>query len=138
MLYVNKKVIIIRVETLAYLEEVAKTRSISKAAENLYLSKSSLSAAIKNLENELGVSLLNRSSYGVELTDAGEMVVKKSKIIFELFEQIKEECWIYEENEKIEEITCVMTESFANNIFPDLLRKLRQRFWRSKNKNNTV
>jgi len=127
MLYVNKKVIIIRVETLAYLEEVAKTRSISKAAENLYLSKSSLSAAIKNLENELGVSLLNRSSYGVELTDAGEMVVKKSKIIFELFDQIKEECWIYEENEKIEEITCVMTESFANNIFPDLLRKLRQR-----------
>ena len=115
----------IRPETLLYLDEIAKMHSITRAAESLYLSKSSLSAAIKNLENELGVSLLKRSSYGVELTAAGEMVVKKSKIILELFDQLKAECWIYEDN-KIEEITCVMTESFANNIFPDLIRKLRQ------------
>ena len=65
----------ILLRSLVYLQEVAKTQSINKAAENLYISKSALSTAIKNLETEFGVPLLNRSVQGVTLTEAGEMVV---------------------------------------------------------------
>lgn len=57
----------IKLDNLYYLREVAKSGSISKAAERLFMSKSALSAAIKNLEKELGVELLNRSVSGAEL-----------------------------------------------------------------------
>ena len=42
----------IRLEALLYLREIAKTKSINKAADSLYVSKSALSTAIKNLEDE--------------------------------------------------------------------------------------
>lgn len=116
----------VRLEALLYLEEIARTSSITKAADNLFLSKSSVSAAIKNLEEELGAELLKRSSQGTELSVAGEMVVKKSKIIFELLDQMKAECWVYKECAKQETISCYMPESFANNIFPALIKPLRR------------
>ena len=52
----------IRLESLLYLQEIAKYKSINKAADKLFLSKSALSTAIKNLENEFGVPLLNRTA----------------------------------------------------------------------------
>ena len=67
----------IRLEALLYLREIAKTKSINKAADSLYVSKSALSTAIKNLEDEFGVALLNRSVHGVTLTEAGENVVER-------------------------------------------------------------
>lgn len=51
-----------------------KYKSISKAAKELHLSQPGLSMQIQNLENTLGVSLLNRSRRGVELTDEGKIV----------------------------------------------------------------
>lgn len=116
----------VRLEALLYLEEIARTSSITKAADNLFLSKSSVSAAVKNLEEELGAELLKRSSHGTELSVAGEMVIKKSKIVFELLDQMKAECWIYGESEKQETISCYMPESFANNIFPGLIKPLQR------------
>jgi len=52
---------------------VARSKKFSRAAENSYVSQSSLSKQIKALEEELGVELFVRSSAGVSLTPAGEM-----------------------------------------------------------------
>lgn len=79
----------VRLESLLYLQEIAKYKSINKAADKLFLSKSALSTAIKNLENEFGVPLLNRTVHGVSLTAAGENVVEKSNLIFNLINGMK-------------------------------------------------
>lgn len=61
---------------LAYLVEVAKCKSISKAARNLYISQPSLSASIATLEDEIGVALFHRSQSGVTLTEQGEQILE--------------------------------------------------------------
>ena len=57
---------------LKYAVEIANTRSISKAAENLFTSQPNLSRAIKDLENDLKIKIFKRSSKGIEVTIEGE------------------------------------------------------------------
>lgn len=69
-------------QQLKYFIEVAKCRSISAAARNLYISQPSLSQQIINLEKELGIALLIRHSRTVTLSDAGEQfLVHAEKIV---------------------------------------------------------
>lgn len=110
--------------SLMYLQEIAKTQSINKAAENLYISKSALSTAIKNLEAEFGVPLLNRSVQGVTLTEAGEMVVERSSLIFNILNGMKDECKLYTDARY--EINFFMESRFANSMFPYILAEMKQ------------
>lgn len=57
---------------------IGEEKSMTKAAERSFLSLPAASNRIKNLENNLGTSLLYRSSHGVTLTPAGEAFVKHS------------------------------------------------------------
>ncbi|WP_411679995.1 LysR substrate-binding domain-containing protein [Clostridium thailandense] len=62
---------------LEYLQSfyiTVKYNSISKAASHLHLTQPGLSMQLKNLEKELGTSLLIRSNKGVELTEEGKIV----------------------------------------------------------------
>lgn len=63
-----------RIEQLKYMLEVTKTHSVSIAAENLYISQSTISDAIKKLEEELGVQLFERTKQGMFLTAVGEKI----------------------------------------------------------------
>ncbi|MEX2047143.1 MAG: LysR family transcriptional regulator [Chloroflexota bacterium] len=59
---------------LAHLEsfvEVARTGSVSRAAEALFVTQPAVTARLKSLESELGVELFVRSARGMTLTDAG-------------------------------------------------------------------
>ncbi len=58
-------------EQLLYFSEVYRLKSITYAAENLFISRPSLSRAIHRLEEEFDVVLFNRLSDGVEPTAAG-------------------------------------------------------------------
>ncbi|MDP5239808.1 LysR family transcriptional regulator [Uliginosibacterium sp. 31-16] len=54
---------------------VAQQGHLTQAAEQLHLSQPAVTAQIKALEEELGVSLFDRVSSGVQLTDAGKRLV---------------------------------------------------------------
>jgi DNA-binding transcriptional LysR family regulator len=56
---------------LRYLAEIAESGSINKASKNLFISQSSISNAIRELENELGFVIFLRHNKGVEFTDEG-------------------------------------------------------------------
>jgi DNA-binding transcriptional LysR family regulator len=60
---------------LSYVDEVARTGSIRKAAEHLNVTASAVNRRIADLEAELGAPLFDRKPRGVRLTAAGELFV---------------------------------------------------------------
>ena len=62
---------------------VATTGNISKAAKELYISQPAISKSIQKLEESIGARLFERSSRGVTLTDAGELLYTHVTSAFE-------------------------------------------------------
>ena len=79
-----------RIEQLQDIVEVDRTHSLTKAAENLYVTQQTISKAINKLENELGVVLMIRSHKGVQLTDVGKVFVEKAAHIVRDFQELYE------------------------------------------------
>ena len=74
---------------LRYVVAVAEARHFGQAAERCFVSQPSLSASVKNLEEELGVKLFERGKRGVFLTDAGEQIVAQARRALEEAERVK-------------------------------------------------
>ena len=53
------------VQALRYIIAVEHSRSINKAAQHLYVSQSSISRAIKEIEGQIGITLFHRTNKGV-------------------------------------------------------------------------
>lgn len=60
-----------RSEQLEYVAAIARLGSYRRAAEELHISQPSLSATVRNLERELGVSILERGRSGAQVSDEG-------------------------------------------------------------------
>ncbi len=72
---------------LKYAVEVSKTGSISKAAENLFIGQPNVSKGIKELEEEFGFTIFNRTAKGVIPTEKGaEFLDHAKRIIAEINE----------------------------------------------------
>ncbi len=70
---------------------VASLKSISRAAEKLYLTQSAMSARVAALEEELGVLLLDRRDKQFRLTVAGTRFVSYAQKLLELQREVKAE-----------------------------------------------
>ncbi|WP_316826303.1 LysR family transcriptional regulator [Pedobacter miscanthi] len=70
-------------------EAVAHHGSFTKAAEAMFTVQSNVTARIKNLEEEFGVPLFNRTNRKVELTAAGETLMRYSKQLNHLIDEAK-------------------------------------------------
>ena len=67
-------------DPMRYLVEVYRTNSVTKAAENLYISQSTISKSLGKLQRTLGVELFHATKSGVEFTEIGKQVAKRSKV----------------------------------------------------------
>jgi DNA-binding transcriptional LysR family regulator len=67
---------------------VAEQRSFTKASEVLFIAQPSLSKAVQKLEEELDVTLLDRSNRNLKLTEAGKVLYQKSKEALSAVESI--------------------------------------------------
>lgn len=74
---------------LKYAVEVEKTRSINKAAENLFMGQPNLSRAIKELEESLGIIIFKRTSKGISLTPQGEEFMQYAKRIISQVDEVE-------------------------------------------------
>ncbi len=70
-------------QQLRYLIAIAQSGSISSAAHDLYISQSSLSIAVKDIERECGVQIFERSSKGITLTRDGNELLGYARQIVE-------------------------------------------------------
>jgi len=57
---------------------IAQKSNLTRAAETLHISQSAVSAKIKGLEQELGITLFDRSGQGMALTEAGKMLLDEA------------------------------------------------------------
>ncbi len=76
---------------LRYFQAVAEFGSYSRGAEFLRISQPAVSRQIKALEDELGRPLFVRHSHGVNLTDAGRMLLERSQAILRQFDQARDD-----------------------------------------------
>lgn len=70
-------------QQLRYLIAVAEYGSINAAARELFATQSNLSTAIKDLEQELGVTIFTRSNRGVALTNDGTELLGYARQVIE-------------------------------------------------------
>ena len=64
---------------LTYVVKIAETKSMNKAAAELFVSQPALSGAIRELEEEIHTSLFIRTNRGVLLTTQGEEFLRRAK-----------------------------------------------------------
>ena len=69
--------------------KTAELRSMSEAAKAMYISQSSVSQAISEIEKEYGVKLFERLSKGVYLTQAGEQLMEYAVRLISLQQQME-------------------------------------------------
>ncbi|UVI33051.1 LysR family transcriptional regulator [Paenibacillus spongiae] len=73
---------------LSYFLEVAQHASFSKASQSIHLSQPTLSKMVRNLENELGIVLFDRSTRRVVLTEAGKLVQTHAQAVINARQQL--------------------------------------------------
>jgi len=72
------------IDLIKTFQEVAVHGSFSRAATRLNLSKGTVSKYVAELEKRFGIRLLNRSTRSVSLTDAGALLLERSKPMLEM------------------------------------------------------
>jgi len=77
-------------QQLRYAIGIAETGSFNKAAEKLFISQPSLTAAIHDLEDELDLLIFNRTSRGVTLTNEGEEFIAYARELYIHYENVLE------------------------------------------------
>lgn len=106
---------------LRYMIAISETGSLNKAADLLYISQPSLTSAVKELENELGIIIFNRSGKGVTLTNDGAEFLLYAKQIYSQYEDILEK---YGKGGNLKKKFGVSTQhySFAVKAFVDMAK----------------
>ena len=69
---------------------VAECGSVTRAAADLFVTQPALSRRLRQLEEELGASLLDRSRRGVALTEHGRFVEREGRALVERWERMKD------------------------------------------------
>ena len=119
----------IELRHLRYFLAVAEDLHFRKAAERLYISQPGLSRQIKQMEEELGFTLFERTNKKVLLTKSGEYLKKEISLILKNLEGIMTHAqYLYEGVEG--QIKFGYVGSAMQNVLPDLLLRIRE-----KNKN---
>jgi len=110
---------------LRYMVQVAQTGSIHTAAQALYITQPSLSKAIADLESEIGVTLFERGSRGVTLTEEGFTFLAYARQVLEQYELMEKQ---YKPGAPIRRVFAVSAQhyAFAVNAFVALVREYGQ------------
>lgn len=77
-----------KIEQLEFLIEVVKAGSINAASKKIFISQQSLNQSLRNLEDEIGFDVLNRTKKGVTLTERGREVFSAAQAIVARYDQM--------------------------------------------------
>lgn len=107
--------------------EVAKTGSVTRSSENLMISQPAVSAQIRNLEQEVGMKLIQGKGRTIQLTEAGTVLSVYANRLFSLEREIENEMKAMLAGVKGRVIICT-TEFPGRTVLPDLIVEYKRIF----------
>ena len=112
---------------LDYIVTVADEGSISRAAEKLFMAQSSLSQAVRLIEQDLGTSVFVRTARGVRPTAAGEAFISHARQILQQYREARSEASDIE-NLKGGTIIFGISTYRGTYLLPPVLKKFHERY----------
>jgi len=106
---------------------VASEGSFTRAAQKLYVSQPTVSKMVRNLEEELGVTLFDRSGKQVKLTDAGEIIHSTAQNMIKSFQNVSSELDDLMQLKK-GSIHIGLPPMVGSRFFPQVIQKYRQKY----------
>ena len=79
------------IRALRYFVELVREQSFTRASEKLFVTQPTISKMIRNIEEELGQSLLNREGRRFTLTDSGQVLFNRAQTILAEMQQLEAE-----------------------------------------------
>lgn len=109
---------------LKYVLEISKSSSIREAATKLYISQPALSASIRELEEELGILLFERTNKGISLTDDGREFLTYAKKVLGQYE-ILEDRFLSSDGDKEKFSVSTQHYNFSITAFANVIKMLK-------------
>lgn len=112
-------------QQLKYVVMVAEKGTITEAAKKLFISQPSLTNAIRELENEMNITIFDRTNKGISVSKDGEVFLGYARQVLEQANLLEEK---YLGKSDIKQQFCISTQhySFAVNAFVDLIKEYGQ------------
>ncbi len=107
---------------LHYVITVADCRSMNEASRSLFISQPSLSAAVKELEREIGIEIFRRNNRGISVTPAGEEFLGYARQVVEQYELIQNR-YVNKQNIKKKFSVSMQHYSFAVDAFVKMVKQ---------------
>src|SRR5690625_307772 len=108
------------IKQLQYFIAIAEEKNLTAAANRLHMTQPTLSIQLKQLEQELGVKLFERSNTGMELTDKGNILYKRAVNLVNNMEDIKNEIQETEKGKK--GVLTLVIKTLSISGFSEILR----------------
>ena len=109
-------------QQLKYAIAVADTGNITEASRRVFISQPSLTAAIRELEEEMGITIFSRSNKGVTVTNEGDEFLSYARQVLEQATLLEDRFKSNAGGNTIFSVSC-QHYSFAVNAFVDVIRK---------------
>ena len=113
---------VLNIQQIKYVLEVAASSSMRDAATRLFISQPALSSSIRDLEDELGILLFERTNKGITLTDEGREFVNYAKKAVGQYE-ILEDRYLSRDSDKAHFSVSTQHYNFAIKAFADVIKK---------------
>lgn len=109
-------------QQLKYAVTVAETKNITEASRKVYISQPSLTAAIHELENEMGITIFSRTNKGVTITNEGDEFLAYARQVLDQASLLEEH---FKEQTEINPIFSVSCQhySFAVKAFVEVIKQ---------------
>ena len=107
---------------LRYVITISQANSMNEAARHLFISQPSLSASVKDLEEEIGIELFRRTNRGVMVTPEGEEFLGYARQVVEQYQLIETR---YVEKKEVKKKFSVSMQhyTFAVNAFVEMVKQ---------------
>ncbi len=107
---------------IKYVLEISQSSSMREAATKLFVSQPALSLSIKELEEEIGILIFDRTNKGISLTDEGREFVSYAKKVVSQYE-ILEDRYLSKDSDKERFAVSTQHYNFSIKAFTEVLKK---------------
>ena len=111
-----------KLQQLRYVVKVAECGSITEASRRLFVSQPSITASIRDLENEMGVHIFERTNKGVIVSEEGETFLGYARQVLDQADLLEDKYKGTSEQVPHFSVSC-QHYSFAVNAFVDVIRE---------------